>query len=431
MAAAGDDSETNRACTVAAATTAVRRCWSSRFPDDLLADICRMLDSPRCRARFVAVCRSWRAAARAAPPVALPWLLLSPWKGDSTRRVYCPEDGSVVRVRLTFKMEVVGCHDGGWVATFMPASLKIVNALSGAKVKLGRKQERLVCGDHVHDSILKIYAFSKMLKIVFSEPPTSPGCILAAIVDHDSIGHCVGICRIGCPNSGWTMHRCHGRTFMDITFCNGDLYGLTENASEVVKFEIGANEDGAPVVMAERHLSIGVSSSEEKQLSYIFDLHGKLAIATRAQWSRNLQLFFKVFELVDIRHDAIDNEPAACYKHKWAEVADLGDHALFLGRTFSTAVQVPSNRRSSVERNTIYFSYHRRSYYSYYGLVKPRHALLLATSKENSGPTYYMEDDRNKHTKGDEMKRIRSVGYSHITMDNNHDGGAWVLPPDI
>ncbi|KAK1642556.1 hypothetical protein QYE76_060361 [Lolium multiflorum] len=430
MAVAGDDSETNRACTIDAATTAVRQCWSSTFPDDLLADICRMLDSPRCRARFVAVCRSWRAAARAAPPVALPWLLLSPWKGDSTRRLYCPEDGSVVRVRLTFKMEVVGCHDGGWVATFMPASLKIVNALSGAKVKLGRKQERLVCGDHVHDSILKIYAFSEMLKIVFSETPTSPGCIVAANLDHDSIGHCLGLCRIGCPNSGWTMHRCHGRTFMDITFCNGDLYGLAENASEVVKFEIGVNEDGAPVVTAERHLSIGDSiganSSSKQNLSYIFDLHGKLAIATRAQWSLDLQPFFKVFEFVDI-HDAIANELTA-----WVEVADLGDHALFLGRTFSTAVHVPANRRSDVERNTIYFSYHHRSYYGQYGVVDPRHVLWLATLNENSGPGYYMEeDDRNNHIKGDEMKRIRSVGYSHFTMGNKHDGGAWVLPPDI
>ncbi|KAM0928374.1 hypothetical protein ACQ4PT_002440 [Festuca glaucescens] len=320
MAAAAGDPETNRACTVAAATTTVRRCWSSSFPDDLLAVICCMLESPRCRARFVAVCRSWRAAARAAPPVALPWLLLSPRMSDTTRRVYCPEDGSVVRVRLPGKMEIVGCHDGGWVATFMPASLKIVNALSGARVKLGRKQERLVCGDHVHDSILKIYAFSEMLKIVFSEPPTSPTCILATIVDHDSIGHCIGLCRIDCPNSGWTIHRCHGRTLMDITFCNGDLYGLAENASEVVKFEIGVNEGGAPVVMAERQLSVGDSigaNSSEQNQSYIFDLHGKLAIATRAQWSPNLHPFFKVFEFVDI-HDAIANELTA-----WVEVADL------------------------------------------------------------------------------------------------------------
>lgn len=59
-AAAGDDT---------AAMSAVQQCWSSTFPEDLLAVVYHMVASPRGRVRFAAVRRSWRAAAQhRAPP---------------------------------------------------------------------------------------------------------------------------------------------------------------------------------------------------------------------------------------------------------------------------------------------------------------------------------------------------------------------------
>jgi hypothetical protein len=310
-----------------------------------------------------------------------------------------------------------------------PATLQIVNISSGAKVKLdlGKKQERLVCGDHILDSFLKLYAFSKIPKIVFSEPPTSPDCIIAAIIHHDRIGHRVGLCRIGCPNSGWTVHRCQATKFVDITFCsNSELYALTENGSQLVKFEVGLNEDGAPVVMAQRQLAMKSiddpaislhSSQSQENLSYIFDLHGKLAMARKAQWSPNLEPFFKVFELVDIHANQL-------YTHKWVEVVSLGDHALFLGRTFSTAVHMPANKRGDVERNSIYFPHDH--YGSPYGFV-PRH--YSWQTYENDGQTYYKENERRDVIKGDEVKRIRSVGYYMREINSNY--AAWILPPDI
>jgi hypothetical protein len=124
--------------------------------------------------------------------------------------------------------------------------------------------------------------------------------------------------------------------------------------------------------MAERQLAmksiddpISLHSSQEN-LSYIFDLHGKLAMARKAQWSPNLEPFFKVFELVEIHA----NQLTPCYTHKWVEVMSLGDHALFLGRTFSTTVHMLANKRGDVERNSIYFPYHHYgSRYRHYGFV--------------------------------------------------------------
>ncbi|KAI4986438.1 hypothetical protein ZWY2020_019068 [Hordeum vulgare] len=96
-AAAGHERKRKRART---GKTALRRRWSSAFPDDLLAVVYGMVTSPRGRARFAAVCRSWRAASRAVPPTAaLPWLILEPYNCSRTKRLHIPEDGAIVRLR--------------------------------------------------------------------------------------------------------------------------------------------------------------------------------------------------------------------------------------------------------------------------------------------------------------------------------------------
>ncbi|KAI4986437.1 hypothetical protein ZWY2020_019067 [Hordeum vulgare] len=98
------------------AWTAVRRRWSSGIPDDILAVVYRMVASLRDRVRFATVCRSWRAAARGAPPTAaLPWLLLEPCDCSRRKRLHCTEDGAMVRLRLPRDSKrLIGCHDGGW-----------------------------------------------------------------------------------------------------------------------------------------------------------------------------------------------------------------------------------------------------------------------------------------------------------------------------
>ncbi|XBI86044.1 hypothetical protein VPH35_094069 [Triticum aestivum] len=352
MTAAGDEPEARRGRRGA---TAVRRSWSSAFPDDLLAVVYGMVASPRGRARFAAVCRSWRAAARAAPPTAaLPWLLLETCDCSRTKHVHCPEDGAILRLQLPSSRRLIGCHDGGWVISTAP--LRMVNLFSGAEVALPEMPWRVF-----HES-----------RIIFSKPPTSGDCILATMTESSAIA----LCRVDCPDSAWTIQRCRSsRTFQDITFCNDELYGVTEYRREVIKFEIGLNEDGAPVVAAEIQLSCSFwLDFVGAKTSYIFVLHGKLAMAATTLWSPNNEPFFKVFELVD-NHD---HEVAASYQHKWAEVTSLGNHALFLGRTFSKAVLVPANKRGHVERNHIYYTFCLNQ-----NDVVPSNASYLTFSKGN------------------------------------------------
>ncbi|KAI4986426.1 hypothetical protein ZWY2020_019056 [Hordeum vulgare] len=288
------------------ARTAVRRRWSSGIPDDILAVVYRMVASLRDRVRFATVCRSWRAAARGAPPTAaLPWLLLEPCDCSRRKRLHCTEDGAMVRLRLPRDSKrLIGCHDGGWVISTAP--LRIVNLFSGAKVALPEKPG----------------GFFSESKIVFSKPPTSDDCILATMDEHRGFA----LCRVDGPDSVWARQRCKSRgTLEDITFCNGELYGLTKYNGKVIKFDIGMNGNGPPVVTAENEIHLCCSVSMDglgEKTSYIFDLRGKLAMAIRTQWSLNHVPFFKVFELVDIHGDGLAVSDSD--KHTWIENEDSG-----------------------------------------------------------------------------------------------------------
>lgn len=415
MAAAGDEPGTKRAHTA-------RQRWSATFPDDLLAVVYHMIASQLGRVRFAAVCRSWRAAARCAQPVpALPLLLLSPRDCSGTKALlHCPEDGAIVPLRYPSKAVVkciVGCHDEGWVASSLPDPFRIVNLFSGAEVPLNKKQAIISCTSRYHGS-----GQVQILKVVFSGPPKSGECILAALTYNCGIA----LCRVGCPNTGWSVEGCPNKPIVDILFWNGELYSLLYDG-HLIKFEIGMNEDGAPVITATHWLviqRIGHAISEgyyRDYVSYIFDLEGKFAMALRRQWLPNLDPFFKVFTLVPIC------EPNACYKQKWLEVTSLGDHALFLGETFSKAVHVTGNMPGGVKRNHIYYSH---NCWLDQNIVVSSDKVFFTISNDNVDHTYYKIDDTNNEVTGDGdyVKGIRSVGYF---KKGCLDGGMWIIPPNL
>ncbi|KAK1661311.1 hypothetical protein QYE76_049470 [Lolium multiflorum] len=269
------------------------------LPDELLGMVRLKLASPRDRVRFAAVCSSWRAAASRQPlPPALPLLLLSPQDEDKEKRLYCLEDGGILRVPVTSRlcdMWINGSYDGGWIAagSMNPGlSVVIVNLFSGVEVELSAKQRRIECVHHRGPYVA--------WKIIFSEAPTSGGCILAAMTDTCNIA----LCRIGCPDSGWTTEGCERAELGDIAFCQGKLYGLTRCSENLLRYDIGENKDGAPVVTAAHPLTVqsrdGPICNSRCSLdyaSYIFELRGNLAMAVMIRWSENRQAFFKVFEL--------------------------------------------------------------------------------------------------------------------------------------
>ncbi|KAM3318155.1 hypothetical protein ACQJBY_035728 [Aegilops geniculata] len=339
------------------------------------------------------------------------------------KHLHCPEDGTVVDLRsmgVGVGTWLAGGHDGGWVVSSTMGSFRVANLFSGAEVMLAEKQVRVICEGCRH-APRKVYA----LKIVFSEPPTSDSCILAAM----TLKCGVALCRVGCADGGWTVQGCPRESLVDIAFCNGELYGLHYEGPPV-KFDIGVNEDGAPMITGEHRLAMQrVNRTHHTDHyhymdyagCYIFDLHGKLAMAAIYRCLPNHKPFFKVFKLVDIR---IGGSEAHC-EHKWLEVTSLGEHALFLGYQFSKAIHVPTNMQGGVERNCIYYSHRCRL--GSYGVI-PSDKVFLTISNDIPEQTYYKEEDTRKDVAVADLMRIRSVGYF---KKGDLQGGMWILPPHI
>ncbi|CAM0879265.1 unnamed protein product [Alopecurus aequalis] len=394
--------------------------WSG-LPDDLLGMILYKIASPRDRICFAAVCSTWRGAASLhPPPPALPLLLLSPRDEDMKKRLYCPEGGCILSVPLSSRlcgMWLNGSYEGGWIVAgskIPRLPVVIMNLFSGVEVVLSEKQRSIDCPRHPGPHVI--------WKIIFSEAPTSSGCILAAMTNTCNIA----LCRIGCPDGGWTMEGCEREELADIVFCQGELYGLTRYSENLFKYDIGENKDGAPVVTAARQLNIKrrdgpmcTSDCSFDYASYIFELCGKLAMAVMIPWSQNRKEFFKVFELVQT------NAKEDTHDYKWVELHSLGDYALFLGQAFSCrVVHVPLGGRGGVERNHIYYSHFR--------------ALPANSEKEFDGKGYltrsvcgdrmYCREDQNVGDSGDDVQQITALGYYIL-------GGPyvpmWFFPPDF
>ena len=137
-------------------------------------------------------------------------------------------------------------------------------------------------------------------------------------------------------------------------FYGGELYGITRQGKSLLRFEIRVNDDGEPLVTATHQLAVqrregpGNKSIFEYDV-YLFELHGKLAMAVMNVWSRTGMLLFRVYKLTDV--STVDST----HRYKWSEVHSLGAYALFLGpRCSSKVVHVPADGRGGVEKNHIY-----------------------------------------------------------------------------
>ncbi|XBH76141.1 hypothetical protein VPH35_102833 [Triticum aestivum] len=361
--------------------------WSD-LPDELLSAIYLKITGLLHRVRFAVACRSWRAAAigsRHQVPPALPWFVYSDCKDDHdhdhhnnrTKCVYCPEDGGVLRIRLpseAIDKDLVGSYDDGWVVMKGPnLQLAAVNLFSGIEVPLPENNMR------------------SLRKVVFSESPTSNGCIIA--VTHSNG---IALCGIGYLDNGWRIKRTDGLRLVDIIFYNGQLYGIT--TGQLLKFEIGENKAGGPVIIGEpRRLQIRMCNAPFVHPNYIVELHGKLALVARTWHGISGEPSFRVFKLVD---DSTTGNAGM-----WEEVMSLGDCALFLGGKWSKAVYIPTTGRNEVQRSYVYAddATYLTSFDGHGDIVCP-------LQKSNSV-----------------MPRIKSVGSYEVVRSP----GMWILPPNF
>jgi hypothetical protein len=228
---------------------------------------------------------------------------------------------------LQWGNRLVGSYGDGWIATTSGYDrLIIANFFSGARMALRT------------NGIIDFH------KIIFSEYPSSSGCIRAGITRSG----CIALRRVGCAEGRWT-YATDGYGFEDIIFSNGKLYGFAAFADTnlLCQFDIGVDKDGDPVTILvySGHIvltALRVAEVSSVVVKHIFELHGKLAIAVKIGYGRKTRHFFRLFKLVG--------------EHTWAEVTNLRDHTLFLGPACCKAVHVSTaGRRGAVEGNRIYY----------------------------------------------------------------------------
>ncbi|XP_020200349.1 probable F-box protein At1g44080 [Aegilops tauschii subsp. strangulata] len=343
-------------------TSSVSGQWSG-LHSDLLRMVYSRLVAPLDRARFDAVCTAWRAA----PRHVLPWLILDPrGTGAETMVVYCPKEGVVL--------------------PHLPLPTKAI----------------------AHRQVLRRVDPPLILKkIIFSEQPTSSGCIVAAITDK----HELAFCRVGCSEAGWTTQGfLGGDGLMDIAFCNAELYGITRYTKQLVKFDLGLNKYGAFVIVRIHWLCAlnNYWENPNEHMSYIVDLLGKLVIVIKNYrwWSRHLHnICGPCVTVLELVCTGLRTSP---HDYKWVELNSLGDYALFLGLTCSKAVPVPACGSGDVQRNHIYFSHHR--------------CLRLLTRSNSDGCVY----DKQVESVTDGVEGIMSTGYYAM---GDVCPPMWILPP--
>ncbi|KAF7087581.1 hypothetical protein CFC21_090757 [Triticum aestivum] len=364
--------------------------WTD-LPDDLLQVVYLNVGSFLHRVRFAAVCSSWRAVAitaRHAAPPTLPWLIFPSLYGDDckTMHAYCPEDGRVLHIPLKSEALVgkrlVGANGGGWVAALgKDKQLDVVNVFSGVELLVHAKNMR------------NVYSGSK---VVFSKFPVSSDCILATTPLRSNIA----VCKIGCLADRWTTYMFNGHILKDIVFYNGRLYGLTASMG-LIKFNIGVNKYGRPLVAVEVELCIQIDNEPFIWSTNIVELRGKLAmvLGKLPLYNNCHEPFFKVFVLAD--------ESTTKYACKWEEVTSLGDCALFLGK-MSRAVDVPAVGLGRVQRNHIYAD----------------DMTYLTSLGGNGNRVYPMQDESSD----DVTQRIKLAG-SYVAA--RAQTGLWVLPLGI
>uniref|UniRef100_N1QRU7 KIB1-4 beta-propeller domain-containing protein n=1 Tax=Aegilops tauschii TaxID=37682 RepID=N1QRU7_AEGTA len=385
----------------ARANTPAAERWSS-LPGDLLSISYLRLTTTIDRVRFAAVCTAWRAAAsRHLPRSALPWLILDPSGAHRTNRVYCPEEG-VVLPRLSLPGEavqrcLVGSHEGGWIASSQ-APFKIINFFTDTEVALSAHTR-----PHTDDPLL-------LRKVVFSEQPTLSSCILAGVTRM----HMLAVYKVGCPEAGWTIRGPRGNDhLMDIAFCNGELYGTTQNPKYLIKFEFVVNKHGALVGVKINYRFCMLESYREnpEHIRYIVELRGELVMVVRGYRSyKDFTAFRLVHGNIGLQHYNYYN-----YPYKWVEVHNFGDYALFLGPTCSKAVQVPAGARCDIQKNHIYFSHHRCLRRN---SEIPRDGKVFFTSLNDDGYRVYYKKE----------ERVLSKGYYAIGVVRPP---MWIFPPGI
>ncbi|XP_010905853.1 F-box/kelch-repeat protein KIB1-like [Elaeis guineensis] len=309
--------------------------------------------------RFAAVCRSWCSTVAERPCLPkpqIPWLMLSDSTRDpDTRRFFSRPDQKMYKIHLP-EIHGRGCigSSEGWLFTTDEVSeLHALNPLTGASLAFPSVTTFSDVAGAIRDSDGRItdyillvdelgevpYELEHMRWCYYFRAILHPSSAVVAVI-HGGFND-LAFARAG--DESWTeLQPPQPLTFMDIIFRKGLLHALSTSGALMV-FDLDA--PGSPMVTCvagpdsemskrgrykQRYL---VESPDGEDVFQVWkDTHWFLMDGNRRQ--RGYAMFpddarmavdFAIFKLDERRKD-------------WSEVEDLGDVALFLGRSRSMAL---------------------------------------------------------------------------------------------
>ncbi|KAF8673233.1 hypothetical protein HU200_048785 [Digitaria exilis] len=323
-----------------AGTTSPPPSWSD-IPLELVGLILRRLPALADRARFAAVCRQWRRAAREVPlPAPLPLLALP--------------DGTVYSLPGSKPFRFPGCVGyvdacGDWLAFSGENGYFLKNPFSHATVALPQKfrvqdHRRRHAGDETGVRWMEMEDHSNrltMYKLLYCSPQ-----LVAAFIRIERSTR-LAVCQPG-AGSRWSVHI--GWMFslsVDMAFHQGKLYVLEESMETLFSIDISVDHGTCDpwvsrvrYVLSEIPSAIPVARNENVtvKILYLVELDGALLMVRRTMHCIFLPGMsianliggneFKLFR-VDFQQS------------KWVEVTTIGDNqVLFLRRRCSRFIPV-------------------------------------------------------------------------------------------
>ncbi|XP_062206402.1 uncharacterized protein LOC133908405 [Phragmites australis] len=315
--------------------------WSD-LPSELLGVVLLHLPCLADRVYFAAVCRSWRFAAAGrvlVPAPQLPWLLLLPsadapsfvslLAGFTRRRLSLPDGARDARH--------CGSHEGGWFAVAADGwrRYELVNLFSRARIPL---PERL------RVPILGIVSCVIVRAVALSAPPTSPGCLAAALV--------CGASNLAFLRPGLDTHWMASETvdrLQDILYHEGEVlrgFHAVTDYEAVTVFTQGGAPGAAALMMASRSYRMqrrpGASSAGVSR--YLVESRGKLLMVVRrfpsVEHGSSASTMPRQNRRFDILEMTVQAQPHGRHTASWEDLdGGLDGRVLFLARGCSRAFE--------------------------------------------------------------------------------------------
>ncbi|XP_051202015.1 uncharacterized protein [Lolium perenne] len=225
--------------------------WSD-LPTDVLGQVLARVPLPGDRARFRAVCRSWRST----PGWRLPWIV----HRDGTFVTF--PDCGLHRLPLPDKASFLGATNNGWLALERAVegkeharSYSLYNPFTGATLPL--------LG--LESVIVKVSKWFEVRKVLMRSTVDD-----VVVVTTNNWYYPVILCRAGKPGA-WIPkpiempYAC----LIDVEFLGDRLYGITSD-EELVAFDLGEDDEGRPTVSGVTYVIRHPTSGGEEE-----DMNGK------------------------------------------------------------------------------------------------------------------------------------------------------------